>query len=103
MFCSMFFGITTLTREGILFRFLLCNNFYNNTHHFDRILKRDIQWLLDFGYKIVIPWLLRGISEQNALTLGLRPRDAGVLFGYTPSTHGITTRNVLGKQKWRAS
>ena len=47
---------------------------------FVRILKRDIQWLLDFGYKIVIPWLLRGISEQNALTLGLRPRDTGVLF-----------------------
>ena len=47
---------------------------------FVRILLRDIQWLLDFGYKIVIPWLLRGISEQNALTFGLRPRDTGVLF-----------------------
>ena len=33
----------------------------------------DIQWMLDFGYKIVIPWLLhvQGISEQNTLTLGL--------------------------------
>ena len=57
---------------------------------FVRILKRDTQWLLDFGYKIVIPWLLRGVSEQNTLTLGLRPRDTGVLFRYTPSTHGIT-------------
>ena len=31
-----------------------------------------------------------GISEQNALTLGLCPWDTGVLFWYTPSTHGIT-------------
>ena len=61
---------------------------------FVRILKRDTQWLLDFGYKIVIPWLLRGISEQKAVTLGLHPRDTGVLFSYAPSTHGITITYV---------
>ena len=43
-----------------------------------------------FWVKIVIPWLLQDISEQNALTLGLCPRDTGVLFRYTPSTHGIS-------------
>jgi len=39
---------------------------------------------------MVILWLLWGISEQNALTLGLHPRDTGILFGYTPTTHDIT-------------
>jgi len=32
----------------------------------------------------------RGISEQNAQILGLRPQDTGILFRYTPTTHGIT-------------
>ena len=53
---------------------------------FVRILKRVIKWQLDFWYKLVILWLLQGISELNALTLGLRPRDTGVIFRYMPST-----------------
>ena len=80
MLCSMFFDITTLKREGILFTSSFVTIFTIIVTIFVRILKRDTQWLLDFGYKIVIPWLLRGISEQNTLTLGLRPRDTGVLF-----------------------
>ena len=30
MLCRLFFGITTLTRIGILFTIQLCNNFYDN-------------------------------------------------------------------------
>ena len=56
-----------------------------------------MQWLLDFGYKIVIPWLLRGISEQNALSLGQRPRDTGVLFRYTPSWRASETQSGVYK------
>ena len=80
MLCSMLFGITTLIREGIFFAFSFVTIFTIIVTIFVRIKKRDTQWLLHFGYKIVIPWLLQGISKQNALTLGLHPRDTGVLF-----------------------
>ena len=62
---------------------------------FVRISNTNIQWLLDFGYELVIPWLLRGISEHNTLTFGLHPRNTGVLFQYTLSTHGITITNTI--------
>ena len=73
MLCAIFFGITMLTSSFVTIFTIIVTIFV-------RILKRDTQWLPDFEYKIVIPWLLRGISEQNALTLVLRPRDTGVFF-----------------------
>ena len=80
MLCRMLFGITTLTRVGILLRSSFVTIITIIVTIFVRILKRDTKWLPDFRYKIVIPWLLWGISEQNALTLALHPRDTGVIF-----------------------
>ena len=43
------------------------------------------------------------VTTGDIRTKRPNPRDTGVLFGYTPSTHGITTSHVLGQHKWRAS
>ena len=54
MLCRIFFGIDSLTRVGILITIQLCNNVYLIVlvTIFVRIKKKDIQWLLDLGYKI---------------------------------------------------
>ena len=56
-------SITILIGIGNISRFSFVTIFTIIVTTFVRILYRDIQRLLDFRYKIVMPWLLRGISE----------------------------------------